>query len=486
MVYIHRDVEDGAFMQWYNSNKNCVGFKKALVVYGARQVGKTTTINHFANEHFQNVYYFNLKEDDFAFGTLKNAVYRDNYDFMYNLMQILTNGNFIDDINSVIIFDEVQSVPEVYSHLRNFTRILKSYIILTGSYLGMHAFKPDFIPVGDIRHIYMTGFTFKEFLRITGYEYYIDKINENIKLCTSFTYEEHNELFGIFNTYIKIGGYPSVVLDYIDDFNDDTLFFDLEDLVNLFCDESMKYLENVDDKIILKDVLYHIPKVILKRENITSKVSKVTELINETDKLHNKITSKDVRNIISWLIETHMFTQSYRCADLEFNFFSGEGRVYLRDTGLARYLLGNTDTATGIITEGYILTVLENIISINRGKTPERVLFVESPGLEVDFYAHTTYGKTAIEVKTGSNMKNKGSVDLLKNKKIDFIIRTGMSNLGREGNILTVPLYAFSFLDLRISDNVRLGFDKMDSDFMKEFKEKQKNNYYIKPMKFFE
>ena len=110
MIYIHRDVEDGAFMQWYNSNKNCVGFKKALVVYGARQVGKTTTIKHFANEHFQNVYYFNLKEDDFAFGTLKNAVYRDNYDFMYNLMQILTNGNFIDDINSVIIFDEVQSV----------------------------------------------------------------------------------------------------------------------------------------------------------------------------------------------------------------------------------------------------------------------------------------------------------------------------------------------------------------------------------------
>ena len=88
--------------------------------------------------------------------------------------------------------------------------------------------------------------------------------------------------------------------------------------------------------------------------------------------------------------------------------------------------------------------------------------------------------------KGSSNMKNKGSVDLLKNKKIDFIIRTGMSNLGREGNILTVPLYAFSFLDLRISDDVRLGFDKIDSDFMKEFKEKQKNNYYIKPMKFFE
>ena len=83
----------------------------------------------------------------------------------------------------------------------------------------------------------------------------------------------------------------------------------------------MEYLENIDDKIILKDVLYHIPKAILKRENVTSKVSKVTELINETDKLHNKITSRDVRNIISWLIETHMFTQSYRCADLEFNFF---------------------------------------------------------------------------------------------------------------------------------------------------------------------
>ena len=91
-----------------------------------------------------------------------------------------------------------------------------------------------------------------------------------------------------------------------------------------------------------------------------------------------------------------------------------------------------------------------------------------------------------MDINLNSDKEDIYLIDLLKNKKIDFIIRTGMSNLGREGNILTVPLYAFSFLDLRISDDVRLGFDKMDSDFMKEFKEKQKNNYHIKPMKFFE
>ncbi len=240
---------------------------------------------------------------------------------MYNLMQVLTNNQYIDSINSVIIFDETQSLPKVYGHLRLFTRILNSYVILSGSYLGMHAFKPGFIPAGDIHNIHMTGFTFKEFLRITGYDYYIDVINENLKLMQCFSYEDHTKLFDIFNIYMKTGGYPSVILDYVNDFNDDILSSDLNDLINLFCDESMEYLENIDDKIILKDVLYHIPKAILKRENVTSKVSKVTELINETDKLHNKITSRDVRNIISWLIETHMFTQSYRCADLEFNFF---------------------------------------------------------------------------------------------------------------------------------------------------------------------
>ena len=194
----------------------------------------------------------------------------------------------------------------------------------------------------------------------------------------------------------------------------------------------------------------NIPKVILTREHITTKVSKVTELIKGIDKTHNKIDNKVVRSMIGWLLEAHMITQSYRCSDLNASRqLTGEGRIYLKDSGLANEILGQDTSAIGIIVEGYICTVLEDMFSENIGSKPKAISFIEEPGLEVDFFVNSIYGKTAIEVKSGSNMKNKGSIDLLKKKKIDFIIRTGTSNLGKEGNILTVPLYAFSFLKFK-------------------------------------
>jgi len=449
--YMHRDVEDTVFIDWLNVLDMSSSINPALFVNGARQVGKTTTIRHFANKHFKNVYYFNLMTDKKSVDVLKNSGYGSDYNSVYNLMQILTNNQFIDDSYTVIIFDEIQSVPLVYRCLRLFTRELKSQVIITGSYLGFIAEEANAVPVGDTYSVYMTGLTFKEFLQVMEYDYYIDIIKSNLLNLTPFTYDVHNELLKLFNIYMIIGGYPRVVLSYLKDFNDEQMSVTIAGIVDRFVTESIKYLKDIDDKAVLSDVLYYIPRIILKRENITTKVSKVTELANKLDKNHNKIDTKIVKNVITWLRDAHMFTQTGRSLSFEFDDMVGEGRIYLRDTGLAWRILGDTDTAKGIITEGFICTTLEDIFSKNHHDSPKTIAFIESPGLEIDFFVHSIYGKTAIEVKSGSNMKNKGSIRLLDEKKIDFIIRTGESNLGKEGNILTVPLYAFPFLELKKS-----------------------------------
>jgi len=446
--YMHRDIEDNAFLDWLSLIRN--GNIRALFVHGARQVGKTTTVQHFAKEHFENIYYINLMENREVNIDLKQRSYSNSKEPLCELISIWSESEFIDSENSVIIFDEIQSAPEVYGNLRLFTRGLKSNVILTGSYLAYLAVDSVFIPAGDTYDVYMTGLTFKEFLKASNYSFLIEIIETNLASLLPFSYDIHEQLLKLFSVYLSYGGYPEIISSYLNDTNRRVLSQILNSNIDRFCDESIAYVKDIDEKLLLRDVMCNIPKVILTREHITTKVSKVTELIKGVDKTHNRIDNKVVRSMIGWLLEAHMITQSYRCSDLNASRqLKGEGRIYLKDSGLANEILGQDTSAIGIIVEGYICTVLEDMFSENMGRKPEPISFIEEPGLEVDFFVNSIYGKTAIEVKAGSNMKNKGSIDLLKNKKIDFIIRTGTSNLGKEGNILTVPLYAFSFLKIK-------------------------------------
>ena len=447
--YINREIESTAFAKWLYSVRNR-NSTRALFVHGARQIGKTTTIRHVAKDNFKNVYYINLIENTAVNTSLKQRRYSFDQKPIPDLISLWTNSRFIDSPDSVIIFDEVQAASEVYGQLRLFTRELKANVIITGSYLGHIARDSTFIPAGDTFDVYMTGFQFSEFLKASGYDFLIDIIETNLASQLPFSNEIHKQLLNLFSAYLSYGGYPEVVLNYLHGAEQEELVQILDNNIERFCEESMLYIKNTEDKIFLKNVIYNIPKLILTREEITTKVSKVTELINGIDRSHNKVDSKAVRMIIGWLLEAHMITQSYRCYDFSSaSPLVGEGRIYLRDSGLANEILGQGTSATGIITEGYICTILEDMFSENLGTTPKPICFLEEKGLEIDFYVNSIYGKTAIEVKAGSNMKNIDSVDLLRKKKIDFIIRTGTSNLGKEGDILTVPLYAFSFLKLK-------------------------------------
>ena len=207
--YMHRDIEDNAFLDWLSLIRN--GNIRALFVHGARQVGKTTTVQHFAKEHFENIYYINLMENREVNVALKQRSYSNSKEPLCELISMWSELEFIDSENSVIIFDEVQSAPEVYGNLRLFTRGLKSNVILTGSYLAYLAVDSVFIPAGDTYDVYMTGLTFKEFLKASNYSFLIEIIETNLASLLPFSYDTHEQLLKLFSVYVYYGGYPEVV-----------------------------------------------------------------------------------------------------------------------------------------------------------------------------------------------------------------------------------------------------------------------------------
>lgn len=478
LEYIHRDVEDTVFMEWYNHVMNTSSIKPALFVHGARQVGKTETVKYFSKEYFENVYYINFVCNIVAVNIIKDNIHNMNYNIPLNVMQNLFDDKFIDYKNSVIIFDEIQFYPEFYDILKYFVLYLKSQIILISSYSGI--IKNS----NYVFNVYMTGFTFKEFLRITGNIRMIDVINTNIKLVNPFPANIHKYLSELFCIYIKCGCYPVTLVPYVNNEDIEVYFYMLKDFINLYIKEFTVHIKNVNKRLYLDHEQYYMHNILYNLVYTTENNFRDFNLVYSPDIVYDKI---GYSTVVAWLNGCNVTTQSYEYDILNDSIKSlYKCRTYLRDVTLANAVLENIDKATDIIVEGYVCSVLEDMKSKNVGSIPNSIGYIKTPSKKIIFIVNTIYGKTAVDINLNSDKEDIYLIDLLKNKKIDFIIRTGMSNLGREGNILTVPLYAFLFLDLRISDDVRLGFDKMDSDFMKEFKEKQKNNYHIKPMKFFE
>ena len=164
--------------------------------------------------------------------------------------------------------------------------------------MGHIARDSTFIPAGDTFDVYMTGFQFSEFLKASGYDFLIDIIETNLVSQLPFSNEIHKQLLNLFSAYLSYGGYPEVVLNYLHGAEQEELVQILDNNIERFCEESMLYIKNTEDKIFLKNVIYNIPKLILTREEITTKVSKVTELMNGIDRSDNKVDSKAVRMII--------------------------------------------------------------------------------------------------------------------------------------------------------------------------------------------
>ena len=153
--------------------KNSSGKKKALVIKGLRQIGKTYSVREFAKENYKNVIYVNFKENESA-----KKIF--DYDLNVNriiidLSALIPNSRF-EEGNTVIIFDEIQECANARSSIKPFCEDGRFDIIATGSLLGIKGYnkkKGKGVPTGFERVVYMKPMDFEEFLWAKG-------INENV------------------------------------------------------------------------------------------------------------------------------------------------------------------------------------------------------------------------------------------------------------------------------------------------------------------
>lgn len=436
MDYLKRKI-DMFLDEWLISDK-----KKPLIIKGARQIGKTKTIEEFAKRNN-----LSLVEINFVL----NPEFRDIFDDGYKVDKILENISFKDPSlefipgKTLIFFDEIQKCINAATSLKSFKIDGRFDVICSGSLMGLSYKEIESVSTGHKIDYTMYSMDFEEFLWALGYkEEQIESLYECMKNLSPLSETQFNVLLDRFHQYMVLGGMPEVVKLFVDQKNYSGTLALQKQIILDYEEDITKYVEGLDKTKIL-NVFRKIP-VFLGQDNKKFRISKVA----------HGARNREYTGVTDWLIDAGIVNISYCLNDLALplkgNYDSDNYRMYFMDTGLLVASLdeeSSKDLRDNKNFNTYKGAIYENIVGDMLKKSGYNLYFYknEDGTQEVEFFVRDTKNLIPIDVKaTDGKVKSIKSFIEDKNiKDINFGIKLAEKNIGFENNIYTFP-YFLTFL----------------------------------------
>ena len=187
--------------------------KEALLVDGARQVGKTYIVRQFAKQYYKNFIELNFIKNPAA-KTLFEGVW-DEKEFFVKL-SALTSQPLVSG-ETLVFFDEVQDCPEVVTYIKFLVDDGRFHYVLSGSLLGIELKNVRSAPVGYLREVKMFPLDFEEFARAVGLKVEIlSYVREHVEKAETINALVHEKMMKVFRLYLVVGGMPAAVQAYLD------------------------------------------------------------------------------------------------------------------------------------------------------------------------------------------------------------------------------------------------------------------------------
>ncbi|HIY30409.1 MAG TPA: AAA family ATPase [Candidatus Mediterraneibacter avicola] len=421
-----------------------------LEVSGARQVGKTYIVNKFADEQYKRKIYINLldftgelfleKYEELR-NEIKNGFRCDNP--VYELIRRV-HPEFEDTSDTIVIIDEIQESAAIYNRIREFTRQLKSDFIITGSYLGRILNREFKYSAGDLDSLEIHTLDFREFLMALDKE----DLYQELDLYGESSEEVYKNLADLYKIYTKIGGYPAVILRYLESGSVEEANTELLKIIKLFTNESKRYFDDILDDEVYDNIFSSVARVLVKEKKGFDEDSFSEELQNIVVKDYSSNISKaSVNRAIDWLYSSGIIGFAGKIKDCNILDFKPKARCYFMDIGLTSYFLTHIGCSesdvSGIVNENFVF------LDLKRRIVPPGEIALETPAFatmgrgEIDFYLKSlrTRKTYAIDVKTGKN-QSKTVQDILDKRKADYVVYAkGNTHGGVRDNIYTIPIY---------------------------------------------
>ena len=430
----------------WNNNKR----KKPLIIWGARQVGKTYLAEElFAKKYYKNSYiYVDFKKED----EIRNfCAETANAEKIIEYIS-LRKGKPISE-KTLLIFDEIQECPNIISSLKYFCQDFREIpVIATGSMVRIKLQRETYkrgsgekekflFPVGKINQITVYPMTFDEFLMNSNKMLY-DAVRKAYEEKRPLEKQIHELAMEQVYRYLLVGGMPEAVETYIDG----------NDLL-----EAGEILKVLYDNYLADMELYQASQEAALRSralfgNIYRELNKESKNFSP-GLIEEKSRTRDYATAIQWLTMAHVVNRSFQLKehitmplmpDGESNF-----RLFLGDIGMFSYQSGinaasfvsgeRENTLSGIFFENFAANELiakEHKLFYWRGKS----------SAELEFIVESDNKLYPIDVKKGRGTLN--SLEKFANhNKFEFAIKVSKNNYGfdPEQKLLTVPFYFMPF-----------------------------------------
>ena len=433
---LRRKVDD-FLMDWKNNPD-----RKPLIIKGARQIGKTRSIEFFAHKNYANVIQINFVEQK-----KYKAIFDEGFEvdtIIKNISLLNPNYEFVPG-ETLLFFDELQACPNCATSLKFFKIDGRFDVICSGSLMGINYQEIESNSVGYKEDYEMHSMDFEEFLWAKGYsEEFVEELYQNMLQVKPFTNLQLETLFGLFRDYVSIGGMPEVVNTYIQKGNFSGTLAIQKQLLKDYEEDITKYVEGLD-KAKVKSVYNHI-STFLAKDNKRFQITKIGK----------NARNRDYVGCVEWLADAGVINICY-CMNLpelplKGNYDPKMYKIYYKDTGLL--IASLDDEAQADLRENknlntYKGAIYENIVADMLAKQGYNLYYYSSdkPALEMDFFVRDAKSLIPIEVKAKDN-PTASLNNLLKEDKypdIRFGIKLGYKNIGFNGKFYTFP-YFLTFL----------------------------------------
>ncbi len=417
--------------------------REALLITGARQVGKSYAIREFGKSHYSSFIEINLLEDSIARTSISKA--SNSRDLLLRITAIASQP--LIKGKTLIFFDEVQVVPEIVTAIKFLVEEGSYQYVLSGSLLGIGLKGISSMPVGYLTVKEMYPLNLEEFYRACGVSDNIFSVlEEAFKAEREIDSIIHRKLMELFRLYLIVGGMPAVVQTYLDTNDIKKVLNKQREILSMYVEDISQY--DINNKLYIKDIFNLIPaelnnpnkRFILKNLNENAKFSRLEDSF-------------------IWIREAGVAIGVYNIEEpklpLELAKLRNLFKLFSNDVGLLACQYA----------DGIQLRILNNDIDINYGSIYENAVAEElfSHGLKLYYFNSKKQGELdfvikiddkllPIEVKSGKNyLRHNALKNVIENKDYDiekaYVLYN--ENIKRVGNIVYLPIYLMMFIKNR-------------------------------------
>ena len=415
--------------------------QKALIIYGARQVGKTYIVRSVLEAREADYVEFNLIRDKSALDILRGFTSVDDLILKLSLL----SEKPLTPYKTFIFFDEIQEYPEIVTTIKFLVEDGRFRYILSGSLLGVEVKNIKSAPVGYLQSLTMYPLDFEEFLQLFRVD---KKIMDELKDC--YTKRQpvdeviHKRFNEIFNLYLIIGGMPAAVDAYQRTNNIDDVITEHNSIIEQYKQDFTKY--EAQHKRLFLTRIYDIIPAELNEKNKRFNVSDV-----EKGARYDRIKDDFI-----WLTAAGVAIATYNVTEpvlpLSLNEKASLFKLFLSDVGLLTTIYGKATK----------LKIVNGAAGINKGGIFENVVAQEltAHGYASYYYVSKKFGELdfvlehdghvlLVEVKSGKDYTRHSALDNVLNVEeygIPEAFVFSSANISVDGKVVYYPVYMAMFL----------------------------------------